>query len=237
MQENLSFAERRKLFESKTESVEKKKPPPKPKPAHLRASSVSGASSDSSESLVGESRILPRDQPKEQSSIIVSDNFTRQPRSEVSIERAERTLSPSTNQDIERQKVIDEIYSTEKSYYSDLLTLESIYFTPSISIFDKDHKIIFGNLKSVIHTSKKLLDALRHMSLGESFIEISGDFKIVFTEYCKGCDHGLNKLESLSKDVKVSFGLTLQDKGLSGKAEFIIESKRLICLGSAIASD
>ncbi|XP_031562660.1 dynamin-binding protein-like [Actinia tenebrosa] len=104
----------------------------------------------------------------------------------------------------QRQKVVNELIHTEQDYLRDLqLCLK--YFADELKnskIVEAD--ILFGNMKSVIETSSKLLSRfeqavrgkdVEQQELGKCFVDLADEIKDVYAQYCRNHDDAISLLE------------------------------------------
>lgn len=94
---------------------------------------------------------------------------------------------------------MDEIYDTEKSYLKDLCVIQQVYLDDSGSILSSsDKKILFANIHDVLATSRKLKSDLRQNSIGIVFLDNHLEIQSVYSEYCKGSESAVAKLNEYS---------------------------------------
>uniref|UniRef100_A0A8C5PKE1 Dynamin-binding protein n=1 Tax=Leptobrachium leishanense TaxID=445787 RepID=A0A8C5PKE1_9ANUR len=103
-----------------------------------------------------------------------------------------------------RSKVLEELLQTERDYLRDLEACVEHIMVPlqaTQQLVNVDFDVLFGNIHTVIHVSKRLLGALENCdSAGVLFLEQRGDLENVYKEYCQNHEECIALLEAYEKD-------------------------------------
>ncbi|KAJ7357603.1 hypothetical protein OS493_024416 [Desmophyllum pertusum] len=99
----------------------------------------------------------------------------------------------------QRQRVLTELINTEKDYCNDLELC-----VKTLPLKDLDCEGLFGNIESILETSKKLLNSLENavrdkegkdQELGKCFMDIAEEMKEVYAVYCRNHDDAISLME------------------------------------------
>jgi len=73
--------------------------------------------------------------------------------------------------------------------------LKEVYYDNSTTVLSTlDCKILFSNLDEVIALSRKIIDDLHQISVGEVFLKNEKELQDVYCEYCKSNEQAMNKV-------------------------------------------
>lgn len=106
----------------------------------------------------------------------------------------------------QRRKVVTEIVNTERDYCNDLelCVKHCLAELQSAQVKDLDCDGLFGNIESVLETSKKLLKSIeeaienneeKDQELGKCFVDIAEEMKEVYAVYCRNHDDAISLVE------------------------------------------
>ncbi|KAK3754606.1 hypothetical protein QZH41_019967, partial [Actinostola sp. cb2023] len=128
------------------------------------------------------------------------------------IESLQNLHQPKPNQSTQkhiaqqREKVVNELIHTEQDYLRDLqLCLK--YFAEELKnskVVESD--ILFGNMKSVVDMSSKLLNSFEkavqgkdadEQELGKCFVDTADEIEGIYAQYCRNHDDAIGLLEKL----------------------------------------
>ncbi|KAI8928805.1 hypothetical protein BC831DRAFT_446637 [Entophlyctis helioformis] len=107
---------------------------------------------------------------------------------------------------LKRSRIAKELVDTERSFLSDMHVLAEVYAVPSLQsgvLPPADHKLLFGQLDSVIATSTEVLALFeaatepgREDWIGNAFNQV---MKLIETTYCDYCKHNEAALAKLTE--------------------------------------
>ncbi|KAI8391115.1 uncharacterized protein BYT42DRAFT_555674 [Radiomyces spectabilis] len=132
----------------------------------------------------------------------------------TSIRSSSIVSNPLEENEIKRERVIQELFLTEKSYQKDVALIKEIYYDqirtlPSTFFTIADIKLVFSNLLAILDFEKdfieRLTEALENKrSIARVFMLLMARMDEIYSEYCKRHDDVVAKLQELQNKPHVA---------------------------------
>ncbi|XP_069756346.1 dynamin-binding protein isoform X2 [Narcine bancroftii] len=123
-----------------------------------------------------------------------------------------------------RAKVIEELLQTEADYIKDLVMCVEKVLIPlqAKELQQVDCEALFGNMKTVIEVSRRLLEELEETdSIGQVFLSYRNELQDMYNVYCQNHEEAIALLETYEKDKEIQGHVNACLDHLRGKTNYI----------------